>query len=91
MGIIFTLVVGALIGWIASMIMRTDAQQGALANIVIGIVGSILGRYIFGDLLGLGGAYSAGNFDVMGIVWGVVGAVVLIAILKAFKIMGPSV
>ena len=92
MDLIVTLLVGGIIGWLASMIMRTDAQQGAIANIVIGIVGSFLGRYLFGDLLGLGGAYSAGSFNLMGVVWGVVGAAVLIAILKALHVFGgPTV
>ena len=47
-GILIWLVVGGLVGWIASMIMRTDAQQGILLNIVVGIVGSALGGFIFG-------------------------------------------
>lgn len=84
---IIALLVGALIGWIASLIMKTDAEQGALLNIIIGIVGSLLGRFLFSDVLHLGGAASAGSFNVMGIVWGVLGAVVLIAILKALKVM----
>jgi uncharacterized membrane protein YeaQ/YmgE (transglycosylase-associated protein family) len=67
--------------------MKTDAQHGALMNIVIGIVGSLLGRWLFGDLLHLGGAASAGSFNVLGIVWGVLGAVVLIALLKALRVM----
>ena len=73
-----TLVAGALIGWIASLIMGTDAQMGALANVLVGIVGSILGKYLFADLLGIGGATAAGSFSIGGIIWGVVGAVILI-------------
>ena len=88
MDLIFTLLVGSLIGWIASMLMRTDAQQGAIANIIVGIIGSFLGRLIFGQMLGLGGAYSAGSFSLMGIVWGIVGSAVLIAILKALHVFG---
>ena len=84
---IIALLVGALIGWLASLIMKTDAQQGALMNIVIGIVGSLLGRWLFGDVLRLGGATAAGGFNLMGIIWGVLGAVVLIAILKALKVL----
>ena len=84
---IIALLVGALIGWIASLLMKTDAQQGALMNIVIGIVGSMLGRWLVGDILKLGGATAAGNFNIMGLVWGVLGAVVLIAILKAVKVL----
>lgn len=84
---IIGIIVGALIGWLASKVMGTDAQQGALANIAIGIIGSILGKYVFVDLLGIGGAVAAGDFSIMGIIWGVVGAVILIAILKALKIL----
>jgi len=84
MGWIIAIIVGALIGWIASMIMNTDAEQGAVANILIGIFGSLLGSWFFGSVLGIGGATSAGTLSLWGIIWGVVGAMVLIAILKAF-------
>lgn len=87
MGWILIILIGALIGWIASMIMSTDAQQGALANIAIGIVGSLLGSWLFGSVLGIGGASVAGTLSIWGIIWGVIGAVVLIAILKALKIL----
>lgn len=84
---IVAILVGALIGWLASLIMRTDEQQGALANIGIGVVGSVVGKWVFGDLLGIGGATVAGSFSFFGLLWGVIGAVVLIAILKAFKVL----
>jgi uncharacterized membrane protein YeaQ/YmgE (transglycosylase-associated protein family) len=87
MGWIVLILVGALIGWIASMIMSTEEQQGALANIVIGIVGSLLGSWLFGSVLGIGGATVAGTLSLWGIIWGVIGAVVLIIILKALKIL----
>lgn len=87
MGWIILILVGALIGWIASKLMRTDEQQGALGNIIIGIVGSLLGSWLFGSVLGIGGASVAGTLSLWGIVWGVIGAVVLIAILKALKIL----
>lgn len=87
MGIIVSLIIGAFIGWIASLIMHTDQQQGALANVIIGVIGSFLGTYIFADLLGIGGATSAGSLTFAGIFWGVAGAVVLIAILKATNLM----
>jgi len=90
MGWIIAILVGALIGWLASMIMRTDAQQGALANILIGIVGSALGRWLFSDVLGWGGAAAAGDFTIAGLFWGILGAVILIAILKAFNVFGSS-
>jgi uncharacterized membrane protein YeaQ/YmgE (transglycosylase-associated protein family) len=87
MGWIITIVVGALIGWLASSIMKTDQQQGALANIAIGIVGSLLGSWLFGGVLGIGTAGAAGALSIWGIIWGVIGAVVLIAILKAVKVL----
>ncbi|HEY3283040.1 MAG TPA: GlsB/YeaQ/YmgE family stress response membrane protein [Armatimonadota bacterium] len=87
MGWLVALIVGALIGWIASLIMKTDAEQGTLANIVIGIVGALLGRWIFGDVLGIGGATAAGSFSLSGLLWGVLGAVILIGLLKALRVM----
>ena len=87
MGWIVTILVGALIGWLASRMMNTDQQQGALANILIGIVGSVLGSWLFGGVLGIGSAGTAGTLSIGGIIWGVLGAVVLIAILKALKVL----
>jgi uncharacterized membrane protein YeaQ/YmgE (transglycosylase-associated protein family) len=84
---IIAILVGALIGWLASILMKTDARQGALANIVIGIVGSALGRWLFGDVLNIGGATAAGSFSILGLVWGILGAVVLIAILRAVRVV----
>lgn len=87
MGWIVTILVGAVIGWLASLMMKTDQQQGALLNIVIGIVGSLLGSWLFGGVLGIGGAGAAGALSIMGIIWGVIGAVILIVILKALKVL----
>lgn len=87
MGWIGAIITGALIGWLASLVMKTDQQQGCLANIVIGIIGATLGRWIFADILGIGGAQAAGAFTIAGLAWGVLGAVVFIAILKALKIL----
>lgn len=85
---IILILVGALCGWLASLIMKTDAQQGAVANILIGIVGAVLAQWLFGSLLGIGSAEVAGGgFSFWSIIWGVVGSVVLIAILKALKIL----
>jgi len=87
---LIAILVGAFCGWIASMIMRTNAQQGALANIVIGIIGALLARWVFGDLLNIGsaGGTSATNgFSFWNIIWGIVGSVLLIAILKALRVL----
>ena len=87
---IIAILVGALAGWIASIIMRTDAQQGAIANILIGIFGAMLGRWVFGDLLGIGsaaGTSATQGFNLWNILWSIVGAVLLIAILKALRVL----
>ena len=84
---IIAIIVGAIIGWIASMIMNTDEQQGAIANILIGIVGSLLGKWLLADVLGIGAAATAGTFSFWGLVWGVVGAVILIGLLRAVRVL----
>ncbi|TJZ71711.1 GlsB/YeaQ/YmgE family stress response membrane protein [Chitiniphilus eburneus] len=86
MGWIIAILVGALIGWLASKIMGTDSQQGAIANILVGIVGSALGSWLFGTVLGIGSAGAAGGFSLAGLTFGVLGAVVLIFILKLLGI-----
>jgi uncharacterized membrane protein YeaQ/YmgE (transglycosylase-associated protein family) len=82
---ILWLVFGALVGWLASMVMRTDAQQGALLNIVVGIVGAFLGGLIF-NFLGIGGAtINQGDFSLGALLVSFVGAVVLLAIVNMFR------
>jgi len=83
---IILIIVGGIIGWIASLIMGTDSQQGLLLNIVVGVVGSLLGKWLFSDVLGLGGAAAAGTFTLAGLLWGVLGAIILILILKVLNI-----
>lgn len=83
---IIAILVGALIGWLASLVMRTDAQQGAIANILVGIIGAALGRWIFADVLNIGGAASAGGFSLAGIFWGILGAIILIWLLRALRV-----
>ncbi|HDL4131473.1 TPA: GlsB/YeaQ/YmgE family stress response membrane protein, partial [Mannheimia haemolytica] len=55
--------------------------------IIIGILGSSLGRWVFGDVLGIGSAYSAGDFNIVGIFFGVLGAALLIFILRKLSII----
>ena len=74
------LLVGALIGWVASMVMRTDAQQGTLLNIVVGIVGAMIGGFVV-PMLGFGGSNINNNdFSLSGLLVAFVGAVILLAI-----------
>jgi len=74
---IVTILIGGVIGWLASMMMKTDAQMGLLANVIVGIIGSALGFWIAG-LLGVGAGSQIGAYIIA-----VLGAVVLIGILKA--------
>jgi uncharacterized membrane protein YeaQ/YmgE (transglycosylase-associated protein family) len=86
MGWIIAILVGALVGWIASLIMKTDSQQGPIANILIGVIGAALGRWLFADVLGIGGT-TAGQLSLSGILWGVLGAIILIFVLKALRVL----
>ena len=80
MDIIITLIIGGIIGWIGSLIMKTDAQMGLIANIIVGIVGAFLGMWIAG-LLGI-----QANQAIVVYLIEIGGAVILIAILKALNI-----
>jgi uncharacterized membrane protein YeaQ/YmgE (transglycosylase-associated protein family) len=77
MGWIVTLIIGGIVGWLASLVMKTDAQMGLLGNIVVGIIGSSLGFWLAGSL----GIAASGS--VMGWVVAVAGAALLIVILRA--------
>lgn len=81
MGYIAWLVLGGLAGWIASLIMKTDASQGVVLNIVVGIVGAILGGWLFGFF---GGAGVTG-FNLYSLLVSVIGAVVLIWLVQMIR------
>jgi uncharacterized membrane protein YeaQ/YmgE (transglycosylase-associated protein family) len=85
MNFIIWLIVGGLIGWVASMIMRTDAQQGVLLNIVVGIVGAMLGGWLISPLLGGSGTVNTGDFSLRGLIVSLVGAIILLAIVNLFR------
>jgi len=84
MGLIILLVVGGIIGWLASLIMRTDAQQGIFLNIVVGIVGSILAGLLLSPLLGAP-PITSGVISVTSIVISLLGAVVLLAAVNLLR------
>ncbi len=83
MNFIIWLVVGGLIGWIASMIMKTNGQQGIILNVVVGIVGAVIGGWLIGPLLGAGSIND--GITVMSFVVSLIGAVLLLAILSFFR------
>jgi uncharacterized membrane protein YeaQ/YmgE (transglycosylase-associated protein family) len=80
MGFIIWLIIGGVVGWLASMIMRTDAQQGILLNIVVGIVGAFIAGLIFG-----GGNINQDPMDITNILVSLVGAVILLAIVNLIR------
>jgi uncharacterized membrane protein YeaQ/YmgE (transglycosylase-associated protein family) len=84
MGLIILLIVGGLIGWVASMIMRTDGQQGIFLNIVVGIVGAVLAGFIVTPLIG-GAPITSGEISIPSVVVSLIGAVVLLALINLFR------
>ncbi len=84
MNFIIWLVIGGLIGWVASMIMKTDAQQGALLNVVVGIVGAMLGGWLISPLVGAG-TINQSDFSLGGLLVSLVGAIILLAIVNLFR------
>ena len=84
MGILVWLVVGGVVGWLASMVMKTDAQQGILLNIVVGIVGALLGGFLLAPLLG-GGSITSGSFSLPNLLISLLGAIILLAIVNLVR------
>ncbi len=84
MNFIIWLVIGGIIGWLASMVMKTDAQQGILLNVVVGIVGAFLGGWLISPLVGVG-TINQDNFSLPSMAVSFVGAVILLAIVNLFR------
>lgn len=82
MSIIIWIIVGALAGWIASMIMKTDAQMGALANIVVGIIGAFIGGWVVGLF---GTPPAAGQLQISSILTAILGAVILLFLIRLVR------
>jgi len=81
MGILLWIVLGALAGWIASMIMNTDNQQGFVLNIIVGIVGALIGGYLFN----ISGETGVTGFNLYSLGVAVLGAVVLLGVVKLVR------
>jgi uncharacterized membrane protein YeaQ/YmgE (transglycosylase-associated protein family) len=81
MGFIVWLIVGGIVGWLASLIMRTDAQQGIILNIVVGIIGAV----IAGLILGGGNINNSNPLDLTNILYSLLGAIVLLAIVNLVR------
>ena len=81
MNFIIWIVIGGIIGWLASLVMKTDAQQGLFLNVVVGIIGALLGGWLLSPLFGAGNI-NADDFSIMSLVVSFLGAVILLAIVN---------
>lgn len=81
---ILIIIIGGILGWIASKIMRTDAQQGVFLNIVVGIVGAMLAGFFLSPLLGVP-TINAGDFSIGALLISLLGAIILLAIVNLFR------
>ena len=84
MNFIIWLIIGGLIGWVASLIMKTDGQQGVILNVVVGIVGALLGGWLLAPMLGTG-TINTNDFSVAGLGVSLLGAVILLAIVNLLR------
>jgi uncharacterized membrane protein YeaQ/YmgE (transglycosylase-associated protein family) len=81
------LIVGGFIGWLASIVMRTNAQQGTLLNIVVGVVGAFIAGYVLTPLLGVG-TINSGDFSIPALIVSLLGAIILLAVVSLFRRSG---
>jgi len=84
MNFIIWIVVGGILGWLASLVMRTDAQQGLLLNVVVGIVGALLGGWLLAPLFGTG-TINQNDFSISSLLVSFLGAVILLAIVNLLR------
>lgn len=84
MNIILWLIVGGLIGWIASIIMKTNAQQGMFLNVVVGIVGAMIGGFLLSPMLGQG-TINQNDFSFGSLVVSLLGAMILLLVVNLFR------
>jgi uncharacterized membrane protein YeaQ/YmgE (transglycosylase-associated protein family) len=83
MHFVLWLIVGGIVGWLASLIMRTDGQQGILLNVVVGIVGAFIGGWLISPLVGVGTIND--GLSIGALVVSLMGAIILLAIVNLFR------
>ena len=84
MNLVIWLFVGGILGWVASLIMRTDAQQGLFLNVLVGVVGAMLGGWLISPLLGVG-TINQSQFSLGALSVSLGGAVILLAIVNLIR------
>lgn len=80
MGFIIWLIIGGVVGWLASLIMRTDGQQGIILNVIVGIVGAVIAGLILGK-----GNINQSGLTIETFLWSLLGAVILLAIVNLVR------
>ena len=84
MNLIFWLVIGGVLGWLASLVMKTAGQQGIILNVVVGIIGALVAGFVVAPFLGTG-TINSNDFSLAGLVVSFIGAVILLAIVNLFR------
>lgn len=84
MNFLIWLLVGGILGWLASLVMKTDGQQGIILNVVVGIVGALIAGFVIAPMFGTG-TINTNDFSVSGLLVSFVGAVILLAIVNLFR------
>ena len=88
MNLIIWLVVGGVLGWLASLVMRTDGQQGIFLNVVVGIIGALIAGFVIAPMFGTG-TINTNDFSISGLLVSFIGAIVLLAIVNLFRRGSP--
>jgi uncharacterized membrane protein YeaQ/YmgE (transglycosylase-associated protein family) len=84
MNFILWIIVGGILGWIASIIMHTNAQQGLVLNIIVGIIGALVAGFLLTPLLGIG-TINQSDFSLPSLLVSLLGAIILLAIVNLFR------
>ncbi|HZV98203.1 MAG TPA: GlsB/YeaQ/YmgE family stress response membrane protein [Methylophilaceae bacterium] len=84
MNFLIWIIIGGILGWLASLVMRTDAQQGIVLNIIVGIVGALLGGWLLAPLFGTG-TINQNDFSVGSLLVSFLGAVILLAVVNLLR------
>jgi uncharacterized membrane protein YeaQ/YmgE (transglycosylase-associated protein family) len=88
MNFIIWIVIGGLIGWAASIVMKTDAQQGVVLNVVVGIVGALVGGWLLSPLFGTG-TINQNDFSLASLVVSLLGTIILLAVVNLLRKGAP--
>jgi uncharacterized membrane protein YeaQ/YmgE (transglycosylase-associated protein family) len=84
MNFVIWLVIGGVLGWLASLVMKTDGQQGIVLNVVVGIIGALIAGYVVAPFLGTG-TINSNDFSLPGLLVSFAGAVILLAIVNLYR------